>query len=135
MRYVLGPVAIFVLMAIGGGTPSPGAGKDTPIDGIKLIGVWEGKSTQDRPGGEGKCVVEFAKGDVIKVKDVSGKVTLSNEGKYKLDGNKLTIITELPEGKQSTSTATITKLTDDELEWRSSAGRVEKFKRVKEEKK
>jgi hypothetical protein len=48
---------------------------------------------------------------------------------------KLTIITKLGDGKEDKSVATITKLTDEVLEWRDHADRIESFKRAKETKK
>jgi uncharacterized protein (TIGR03066 family) len=105
------------------------------IDGKKLIGKWEGEPVVLKTK-DGKTQLEFCGDGVLKVKVTLGEsVSLSNEGKYTLDGNKLTIITKLPDGKEDRSVATITKLTDTELEWRNHDEKLEAFKRVKEEKK
>ena len=106
------------------------------VDGKKLVAKWEGGAILIK---DSKSLIEFAADGTIKVKTTkkttTGSIGFSNEGKYTLDGNKLTIITKLPDGKEDKSVAIITKLTDEELEWRNSAERVEAFKRVKEEKK
>jgi len=106
------------------------------IDAKKLIGKWEGDAVGVKAvDGENKTIFEFTADGVIKLKVIAGNVTISNDGKYTLEGDKLTIITQLGKDKEAKSVATITKLTDTELEWLNNGKMTEKWKRVKEEKK
>ena len=106
---------------------------DATVDSKKLVGKWEGgffvKSEDDK---ENKTQIEFTSDGVFKRKVTIQNVTIiDSEGKYTLDGNKLTMISKLRDGKQAKDVATVTKLTDQELEWRNSTELTKSFKRVK----
>ena len=124
------PILVFVATSQLSAQDKPAA-----VDGKKLLGKWEGKPVV-LVIKDGKTLLEFCGDGVIKLKVTLGEsLSLSNEGKYVLDGNKLTIITKVRDGKEDKSVATITKLTDAVLEWRNRADKIESFKRVKEAKK
>lgn len=102
-----------------------GAAGQDKIDGKKLIGKWTPKDEQD------KFVVEFDKDGKLKL-DLGGMKT---DGKYKLDGNKITIDVEIGGNKQ-TMVRTISKLTDTELVSKDDKdGMEDTLVRVKDEKK
>jgi uncharacterized protein (TIGR03066 family) len=91
----------------------------------KLVGVWQAAG----PRTPADVTVEFT-GD--------GKVTLRADGKmpngertYALEGDKLKLTTKSPDGQEHTATATIKRLTDEELVLREESGIEETFKRRK----
>jgi uncharacterized protein (TIGR03066 family) len=93
--------ALAILLAVG-------AGADDKIDAKKLVGKWEPKSEEKK---ESKMVIEFVKdGKLTVTADKDFKI----DGKWKLDGNKLTLEMKVGENEIK-DTVTITKLTDDEL--------------------
>jgi uncharacterized protein (TIGR03066 family) len=96
------------------------------FDAKKLLGKWE-----SHPPKKGESIVmEFAaNGKLLMSGDVNGK-EVKVEGTYKLEGEKLSI--ELRHmGETVSSTITITKLTDDELEGKDAKGKSEAFKKLK----
>jgi uncharacterized protein (TIGR03066 family) len=100
--------------------------KDKKIDAKKLVGKWLRKEKVAGPS----VVMEFTK-------DGKATLTLGGGGKditlpatYKVDGDKLTTTTNL-DGKETSQTDTILKLTDDELVLRSARGNEQTLTRVK----
>ena len=106
-----------------------------PIDGKKLVGKWEGTALVESSTEKGTTFVEFAADGVVNLKAISGRLSVTNEGKFTLDGDKLTIITKLGKDKEGKVVATITKLTETELVWVNADKKTESWKRIKEEKK
>jgi uncharacterized protein (TIGR03066 family) len=101
--------------------------KEEKIDAKKLVGKW-------RPKEKKEGVIEFTKdGKVLITADDGGK-TLTREGTYKLDGNKLALT--LKQGdKERTMTRTVSKLTDTELVSADEKGKEDTLVRVKEKEK
>jgi uncharacterized protein (TIGR03066 family) len=96
---------------------------------ILIIGVWEVTKSDD--GTPPKTTIEFTRDGKLKVKTKSGDETLTIEGTYKLDGNKLTLTIKAPEEEegQLTDTLTIIKLTDKVLITKDEKGKTDEFKR------
>jgi uncharacterized protein (TIGR03066 family) len=121
MRALMGVALVVGLVAAGSA-----AGQEK-VDAKKLVGKWD--LTTAPPGA--KMVIEMTKdGKAVMTVEAGGKKE-TMEGTYKVDGNKLTVTTKLPGGKEDKDEMTITKLTDDELETKDSKGKVDKLKRVK----
>lgn len=114
MRAMLG-CTLGVLMVVSGGFA------DDKIDGKKLVGKWQPT--------EKTVTVEFQKeGKMVITVEIGGKPE-KVEGKYKLDGNKLSVVVSAG-GKDETDEVTIHKLTDEEMETESK-GKKETLKRLK----
>jgi uncharacterized protein (TIGR03066 family) len=95
----------------------------------KILGVWEvTKSDDGTPAG---TTIEFTKDGKMTVKAKVGDETLTLEGIYKLERDKVTLTYREPGGQEMTDTATITKLTDKELILKDDKGKIDEFKRKK----
>ena len=95
---------------------------DEKIDAKKLLGKWEPADKKS------KMVIEFVAGGKLKLA-ATGEAPL--DGRWKLDGNKLTLTFAVGENETS-NTVTITKLTDDELAAEDAKKeQKQSFKRVK----
>jgi uncharacterized protein (TIGR03066 family) len=95
----------------------------------KIVGVWIVIKSDD--GTPPMTTIEFTRDGKLKVKTKVGDQTLTMEGTYKLEGDKLTVtlITPDEKDKEVTDTVTITKLTDKELITKDQKGKVDEFKR------
>jgi uncharacterized protein (TIGR03066 family) len=109
---------------------SPLAGLvDDKIDGELLIGKWK---PEKPPDGVDKIVIEYLKGDKMKVELTAQGMDITGEGTYKLEGSKLSIDVEIG-GNNLKQTRKIVKLTKDELIMKGEEGNEEerKYTRVK----
>ncbi|SRR5579871_1305381 len=97
----------------------------------KILGVWEVIKSDD--GTPPKTTIEFTRDGKLKVKTKVGDQTLTMDGTYKLEGDKLTVTLMTPDEKEKevTDTVTITKLTDKELITKDQKGKVDQFKKKK----
>lgn len=99
---------------------------DDKIDAKKLVGKWERRDAKK----ESAFVLEFTKDGKLIVKSGADFTT---DGTYKLNDNKLTITLKVGENEIK-DTLTITKLTDDALEYESGAKKMrDTFTRVKKD--
>jgi uncharacterized protein (TIGR03066 family) len=122
MRAILGCSLVLVLCC----GLSADDKKADPIDTKKLVGKWEPKDKKEGMS----AVVEFTKDGKVNI-TLSGKdKDITFGGSYKVDGNKVTTVMTY-NGKESTETHTITKLTDTELVSKDDKGREETLVRVK----
>ena len=115
----------------GGGTTTAegttGAGGQEASTADKLAGVWEVVKSEDAPPG---ATIEFTKDGKMKMTvNVKGK-EMSQEGMYKVEGDKITSIQTFA-GKERRETATIQTLNDTTLITRDEKGKVDEFKRKK----
>jgi uncharacterized protein (TIGR03066 family) len=96
----------------------------------KILGVWE--LTKSEAGVLPKTTLEFTRDGKLKIAiEVDDKPVIV-EGTYKVEGDKLTITVKAPdEDKESTDTATITKLTDKELITKDEKGKIDEFRKKK----
>jgi uncharacterized protein (TIGR03066 family) len=67
----------------------------------------------------------------IKVKDEKKVITINEKGKYKIDGDKISITFKSKGGKEKTDTDTVTKLTDTKLEVQDEKGKKMSFTKKK----
>lgn len=98
--------AMFTLAAVGVLAAAAGCGRS---DAQRLVGRWE---VVDPPMSE-KGTIEFTADGKVRATGDRGGRSVVEEGSYTLDGNRLT--TAPPAGQGKAATATIVKLTDDEL--------------------
>jgi uncharacterized protein (TIGR03066 family) len=91
----------------------------------KIVGTWEA-TKGEMPAGS---TVEFTKDGKMKINIKAGGQTVSVEGTYKVDGDKLTTTGKGPDGKEKTETVKIKKLTDKELALEDDKGKTEEFKK------
>ncbi len=108
MRAILGcGLAVLVLF-----TAAAGAGdkKEEKIDAKKLIGKWE--PSEAKKGAD--VVIEFQKDGKLSIAANAAGKEFKIDGMYKVDGNKLELKLSFM-GQEKSDTATILKLTDDEL--------------------
>jgi uncharacterized protein (TIGR03066 family) len=108
-----------------GRTPEPGkvaSNKD------KIVGTWEVTKSKDVPPG---ATLEFTKDGKLKMKATVEGERVTMEAAYTVDGDKITVVTKAPDGKEVRATATITKLTDTELVTKDEKGETDEFKRKK----
>jgi uncharacterized protein (TIGR03066 family) len=93
-----------------------------------IVGTW--KPTKGKlPAG---TTVEFTKDGKMRINlKLCGK-TVSAEGNYRVDGNRITTTDKGLRGKQETKTARIKKLTNTELIIEDAKGQTMEFKRVNE---
>jgi uncharacterized protein (TIGR03066 family) len=96
-----------------------------------ILGVWEVIKSDD--GTPPMTTIEFTRDGKLKVKTKVGDQTLTMEGTYKLEGDKLTVTLMTPDEKEKevTDTVTITKLTDKDLITKDQKGKVDQFKKKK----
>ena len=99
------------------------------IDAELLVGKWK---PEKLPEGVDKIVIEYLKGDKIKVELTAQGMDLTGEGTYKLEGNKLSIDVEIA-GNNQKQTRKVVKLTKDEMVTKNeeSGDEERKFTRVK----
>ena len=95
-----------------------------------ILGVWELTKSDD--GILPPTTLEFTKDGIVKIAvKVCDKPQIV-EGTYKVEDDKLTITIKAPdEEKESTDTATITKLTEKELITKDAKGKIDEFKKKK----
>ena len=98
---------------------------------ILILGVWEVIKSDD--GTPPMTTIEFTRNGKLKVNTKVGDQTLTMEGTYKLEGDKLTVTLKTPDEteKELTDTVTITKWTDKELKTKDQKGKVDEFKKKK----
>lgn len=102
-----------------------GADKKEPTNKEKIVGVWEPTKGDSLPKG---ATIEFTKDGKLKIAiKVEGK-TITADGTYTVDGDKLTTVLK-DEGKEKKETVKIKKLTDKELVTEDSKGMVDEFKK------
>jgi uncharacterized protein (TIGR03066 family) len=101
------------------------AADDEKIDTKKLVGKWQPKEENKK----GKVTIEFSKDGKMTV-TFSGKED-KIEGMYKVDGNKVTVRFK-DDGKETTKTFTILKLTDAAMTTKDEDGKEEMFLRIKD---
>jgi uncharacterized protein (TIGR03066 family) len=117
MRTQLG-IGLLVVM-------SAATAADDKIDAKKLIGKWELAEAKETKG-----TLEFKKDNKFSVSfDLKGK-EIKLDGTYKLDGSKLTITTKVMD-METTKSATVKKLTDEELTIEDEKGQSKTLKRAK----
>jgi uncharacterized protein (TIGR03066 family) len=100
----------------------------------KLIGSWVADS-----GPFKGLVLTYKKDGTVtmagklkfKVKDEVKEITINEKGKYKIDGNKISITHKGRGGKEKTDTDTVTKLTDTKLEIKDAKGKTHSFTKKK----
>jgi uncharacterized protein (TIGR03066 family) len=98
--------------------------KAESIDAKTLVGKWSPKEAAT-------FTIEFTKdGKATLVTTTADGKELRGEGKYKLDGNKLTTTVKLGD-EERTLTSTISKLTDTELVGTDDKGKERTMVRVK----
>jgi uncharacterized protein (TIGR03066 family) len=99
------------------------------VDGKKLIGKWEWG------GKEYHGWIVFTSDGVIMTQATKiGTTTPINEGKYTLEGDKLTFVVKNSAEKEEKIVVIITKLTDGELQYRYSGDNIQSLKRAKPKK-
>jgi uncharacterized protein (TIGR03066 family) len=91
----------------------------------KIVGTWK-PTKGEIPA---STTVEFTKNGKMKLNIKAGGRTISLEGTYKVDGDKLTTTGKGPDGKEKTVTVKIKKLTDKELVIEDEKGKTEEFKK------
>ena len=124
MRAILGCglAAILILTAAVGAEDK----KEEKIDGKKLLGKWE--PGEAKKGAD--VVIEFLKDGKLAITANAAGKEFKVDGTYKLTGNKLELAMSFM-GQDKTDTATVLKLTDDELVTEDSKGKKETLKRLK----
>jgi len=118
MRVILGCALVASLV-------SGVAADDEKIDTKKLIGKWEPKEENSK----GKVMIEFSKDGKLTV-TFSGKED-KIEGTYKVEGSKVTVRLK-DDGKETTKSFTILKLTDTAMTTKDDDGKEEMFLRIKD---
>jgi uncharacterized protein (TIGR03066 family) len=108
-----------------GGTPAA-TGEKPNKD--KIVGAWE--VTKSESGGPVGATIDFTKDGKMKMsmKTPDGK-TVEMEGRYEVEGDKVTAITKGPDGKEKKEPGTITKLTDKEMSIKDEKGKTDEYKK------
>ncbi|MCE9563267.1 MAG: TIGR03066 family protein [Planctomycetes bacterium] len=123
-------VAAIVVLAFAGFATTEDK-KDEKIDVKKLIGKWE---RVEPPADKAfKIVLEFADKGKVTMTMTIDKDSEKSDGTYKLDGNKLELMST-DVGKEKKETLTIVKFTDDVLVTKDSRGKEDTFNRIKPKK-
>jgi len=91
----------------------------------KIVGTWEVTKSQDAPPGS---TVEFAKGGKMKVTITLEGKTLTLEGTYKVEGDKIKSTLKQGETEHS-ETIKIKTLTDTRLVTEDEKGKIDEFKK------
>jgi uncharacterized protein (TIGR03066 family) len=109
MKRVLAAVAFAVVFIAGA------SADDKKIDPAKLVGKWELTKSESGNAPKG-AIIEFKKDNKLSITvDFNGK-SLTLDGTYKVDGDKLTVTIKPPDGgKEDSDTDTIKSLTDDKI--------------------
>jgi uncharacterized protein (TIGR03066 family) len=99
----------------------------------KLVGTWEVVKAESEKGPPPGMTVHFTKDGKATLSFKAGDKTISAEGTYKVEGDKLAITLKIgPGGKDHTDTDTIVKLTDKQLIIKdSNTNKNVEFKKVK----
>jgi uncharacterized protein (TIGR03066 family) len=98
-------------------------GLKPPANADKVVGVWEVTKSAEAPPG---ATVEMTKdGKLILKATINGK-TLSQEGTYKVEGDKIRTVQNVG-GKQISETMTIKTLTDTKLVTQDENGKIDEF--------
>ena len=105
----------------------PARGADA-IDKDKIVGVWEITKTED--GAPPGTRAEFGKDGSLKFTFKDGDKLIVGTGTYKLDGAKL-VVTVKVDGKESSETATVAKLSDDAMTTKDEHGKATDYKKIK----
>lgn len=103
-------LALLIGFAASGYTAAADDKKPEKIDPAKLVGRWQGEAGAVLTEG----VLEFTKDGKFVSAGVVNKKPFRYEGTYKVDGDKLTVVTTV-EGRKDESTLTVVTLTDAEL--------------------
>jgi uncharacterized protein (TIGR03066 family) len=76
------------------------------------------------------ATIDFTKDGKLKMsmKTPDGK-TVEMEGRYEVEGDKVTAITKGPDGKEKKEPGTITKLTDKEMSIKDEKGKTDEYKK------
>jgi uncharacterized protein (TIGR03066 family) len=109
-------VAALVFVGAGYADDKKGEKKDEKkIDAAKLVGKWEMTKSSDENAPKG-AIVEFTKdGKLTITVDLNGK-KLEIGGKYKVEGDQLTVTVTPPDGgKEDSDTDTIKSMTDEKV--------------------
>lgn len=105
--------------------------KGEKFDAKLLVGKWEPKEKEKEDGAP--TGVEFVKdGKVLLTHSVKGK-EFTNEARYKLDGDKLTLTIKIAD-KEIALPVTVLKLTDTVLTTKNDKGEEKTLVRVKDKK-
>jgi uncharacterized protein (TIGR03066 family) len=124
MRAILGcGLAVLVLFTATVGAEDK---KEEKIDAKKLLGKWE--PGEAKKGGD--VVIEFLKDGKLAITANAAGKEIKIDGTYKVAGNKLELALSFM-GMEKSDTATILKLTDDELTTEDAKGKKETLKKVK----
>ena len=109
MKRVLAAVAVAIVFVAGA------SADDKKIDPAKLVGKWELTKSESGNAPKG-ALIEFMKDNKMTITvDFNGK-SLTLNGTYKVDGDKLTVTIKPPDGgKEDSDTDTIKSLTDDKI--------------------
>jgi uncharacterized protein (TIGR03066 family) len=109
MKRVLAAVAFAIAFVSGA------SADDKKVDPAKLVGKWELTKSESGNAPKG-AIVEFMKDNKLTITvDFNGK-SLTLNGTYKVDGDKLTVTIKPPDGgKEDSDTDTIKSLTDDKI--------------------
>jgi uncharacterized protein (TIGR03066 family) len=122
---------LFVLLAVAVGLYATSSTQEVFAQGkddvsAKLVGTWElAKSGGDLPPG---TIIEFTKDGKLKATLKADDQTITIEGTYKLDKNKIEVKVKVGE-EIVEETVTIKRLTDKELEVEDKEGKVDTFKK------
>jgi uncharacterized protein (TIGR03066 family) len=100
--------------------------KEEKIDAKKLLGKWQPSEAKK----DADVVIEFLKDGKLSIIANAAGTEYKIDGTYKVNGTKLELAMSFM-GKEKSDTATILKLTDDELTTEDGKGKKETLKRVK----
>jgi uncharacterized protein (TIGR03066 family) len=95
----------------------------------KLVGVWEVIKSESIPKGA-TATAEFTKDGKVKLKFKAGEKEFVVDGTYKVKDDKISTVLSFG-GKTREESATIKKLTSDELHILDEKGKLDEYKRVK----
>ena len=107
VRTLLSGLLLVAVVGCGGSSttkPSEASNKD------KIVGTWE--VSKGEPAGG---TVDFAKDGKMKMTMKMGDKAMSMDGTYAVEGDNLKVTMKEPDGKESSETMKIAKLTDKEL--------------------
>ena len=95
----------------------------------KIVGTWSLVKTDAKDAPPPGTLVEFTKDGKLKITVEVGEKKLTLEGTYSVEGDTLKTTIKTPDGKESSDTDTITKLTDKELSLKDKKGEKSEFKK------
>jgi uncharacterized protein (TIGR03066 family) len=114
-------VACLALALLG----SAHAGDKKAVDKAKLVGVWEVSKGETLPAGG---TIEFTKDGKLKIMLMAEGKTISADGTYTVDGDKVKTVTKF-EGKEHAETIQVQMPTDNTLVTIDEKGKKDEFKR------